>query len=66
MAGFVVYKHPEIKDNEFLLSNVKIGEEWKFGLFNEKPNRNGRVGKIAYDNMGYLLPGYVPVFVKRV
>lgn len=66
MAGFVAYKHPEIKDDEFLLSNVKIGEEWQFGFFGgEKTTNNGRLGKIALDSMGYVVHGQVPVFVKK-
>ena len=66
MTGFVIYKHPEIKDDEFLLSNVDIGEEWFFGFHDGKQTtNNGRLGKIAYDNMGYEVPGRVPVFVKK-
>lgn len=66
MAGFVAYKHPEIEDNEFLLSNVEIGEEWQFGFLDgKKTTNNGRLGEIAYDNMGYVVPGQVPVFVKK-
>jgi len=60
-----MYKHPEIKDDEFMLSNVKVGEEWLFGFFDRQPTKNGRLGKIAYDNMGYEVPGHVPIFVKR-
>lgn len=65
MTGFVVYKHPEIRIDEFLLSNVKIGEEWKFGFFDGwQTTKNGKLGKIAYDSMGYEVTGHIPVFVK--
>ena len=66
MTGFVVYKHPEIKTDEFLLSNVKIGEEWLFGFHDgKKTTSNGRLGKIAYNNMGYKVPGHIPICVKE-
>ena len=66
MTGFVIYRHPEIKDDEFLLSNVQIGEEWLFGFHNgQKTTNNGRLGKIAYDRMGYEVPRHVPIFVKE-
>lgn len=65
MSGFAIYRHPEIKDDEFLLSNVKIGEEWMFGFFDgRQTTNNGRLGKIAYDSMGYEVPMHIPVFVK--
>ena len=62
--GFVIYKHPEMKDNEWHVCNVKQGEEWLFGFFNDR-RKNHRLGKIAYDNMGYPVNNSRPVFVKN-
>lgn len=58
-------EHPEIKKNEFLLSNVKRGEEWKFGFISGEDIVDGRLGEIAYNQMGDVLPDYRPVFAQR-
>ena len=65
MTSFIVGKHPEIKDVEYLLSNVVIGDEWMFGFFKDRQPINGRLGNIAYDNMGYVMPNHIPVIVKE-
>ena len=65
MTGFTTFKHPEIKDDEFMLSNIAIGEEWLFGFFNKKTPADGRLGKIAYDTTGYISSGHIPVFKKK-
>lgn len=62
MASFVCYKHPELRKNEFVLSNVKAGEEWKFGFFNgNRTLGKDRLGNVAYDNMGNVVLGHFPV-----
>lgn len=63
--GFVIGKHPEMKDTEWLFSNVKIGEEWLFGCFDGKCKNGGRFGKVAYNKLGYVIAGYRPLFIKR-
>jgi len=61
--GFVIGKHPEMKNDEWKLCNVKIGEEWLFGFFYGK-RKNHRLGKIAYDNMGYVVANHRPIFIR--
>ena len=59
MTGFVIFKHPEIKENEWLFCNVEKGKEWTIA------GNKHRFGKIAYNNMGYEMSGCVPVFIKN-
>ena len=59
MAGFVVTgsKHPEQKNDEWFFCNVEKGKECTIV-------GSPRFGETAYDNMGYKIPNYVPVFAK--
>ncbi len=57
--GFVIFKHPEIKDDEWLFCNVEKDKEWTV------TGSNHRFGRIAYNRMGYVIDKHIPVFVRR-
>lgn len=55
--------HPELRENEFLISNVEKGKEWCFGFRNAETTLGfSRLGKVAYDRLGRVRPNYLPVF----
>lgn len=52
------WKHPEQKEGETLMINIKEGEQWDKPEFVESM----RVGNIALDNSGRIVHGYRPLF----
>ena len=55
------FKHPELKEGEQFLVNVKEGEDWESGL--KKHFKSLRRGEIAYvTNGSEIVPDYKPLF----
>ena len=55
------FKHPELKEGEEFLLNVKDGEDWENGL--QKHFKTLRRGNVAYvTNGSEIVPDYKPLF----
>jgi hypothetical protein len=55
------FKHPELKEGEEFLLNVKEGEDWENGL--QKHFKTLRRGTVAYvTNGSEIVPDYKPLF----
>lgn len=58
-------KHPELRKNtEVFLLNIRLYEfeNFKRGAAQPFPFKKIRMGKIAYNNLGEIVKGFVPIF----
>jgi hypothetical protein len=59
------YKHPELKDDEILLINIKPGEEAQFTTNIPDFIESVRIGEVAYKTHSWdVSEGYKPLFGK--
>ena len=58
-------KHPEQESDELFLSNWRFGSRFDVSI-DELKWKTTRIGKIAYDDEGQILPSDLkPIFIKK-